>query len=181
MLTIPTTELALDDLDNLLKCKFNAYYALGKGSAVEIPTMFTEAVALYSGAGAVFLSLGELDDDPVSVKYSYETKDLNSGKRRVKRAVSAEIKGVAMYKTVIDMLSSDELKGEISILLVPFKNPSLEEIGDVYPAQFVLLNGVRVRHSGEGNANDELGNFVITATAKPKTIGSVLNLLTFSG
>lgn len=171
-LTKPGKSLTLSNLANVLRGKFHAYYCLGSGGTP--PTTQAGLEALYSDEDP-FVPLGDLQKDPITWGWERESEELHAGTKRGLLKIKAEIKGVSLGPDQLAQMDLPEMRGKISVLLVPFKAPGT--VSADTPLKAVILDGLQMTKSSEGNGNNKRSSVVFSLTAEPNTIGDVIKVL----
>lgn len=120
------------DVNDILAKKCRVF--IGKGIfETDIPDTKAELKALWSGAGAVFIPLGDLDEEGSYIEPKQKTIKLGLGTVAKGWEITGQIKGVTINKDMLNFVKSID-RGLYSLLFVP----------DGDDATFYALSGIHI-------------------------------------
>lgn len=174
-LIAPTNAVDFNNFDDIANLICDVYYSLGEMDPTsDVPTSKATLEALYTGATPKFKPLGELDEDPFDVGWKQESENVHRGTLAGRPKFEGQIKSIAFCPQMLTMIDSAELKGVLSLLLVPRNQPATFTVNT--PGLFWAYSGVKLTHEGKPNISGKKNSIIFSITANPNNVKDCLKL-----
>ena len=153
------------NLNKILKEKCRIYIAKGSFAAADIPATIAALAALYSGANAKFIPLGDMDSTGSNITWTQKTAEIDFSTVGLGYEIIGTFVGVTVSKDMIDFVSNMG-NDQYSFLFIPDGTNNV----------FYALNGVTV--TTEGNLvvveNDALSKITFKASRKANEVNDAI-------
>jgi len=102
----------------VLSKKCNVFIAEGEFATTDIPSSTTQLTALYSGANAKFVPLGDMDASGSNITWSARTQKVDFAELQIGVDVVGTLVGITLTKGMLGFVSNLGMK-QYSLLFVP--------------------------------------------------------------